>query len=63
MLLNVVDQCLSLALAHARRKNATRGSALGHRSRSHGPLAAYPRLQAAMEKAEADGLLRRRSRV
>ena len=61
MLSSVVDQCLSMALASAGRKM----SLIGNRSQMRGhhwqaPLAAYPRLAAVLEKAEADGLLGRK---
>jgi hypothetical protein len=60
MLLNVVDQCLSLAFASARQ---TRSRSFASHQRWQAPLAAYPRLQAVMQKAEAEGLLRRTGRM
>lgn len=60
MLSSVVDQCLSMALASASRKMSLMGNQSFARSQSwRAPLAAYPRLAAAMQKAEADGLLSR----
>ncbi len=60
MLSSVVDQCLSLALASASRKtNGVGRQSVARGHRWHAPLAAYPRLAAAMEKAEAEGVLRR----
>ena len=60
MLSSVVAQCLSMALASASRKVSLRG----HRSSTRGqqwqaPLAAYPRLAAALERAAMEGVLSR----
>jgi hypothetical protein len=64
MLLNVVDQCLSMALASAaRHASLPRTRAVASGQRWNAPLAAYPRLRAAMEKAEAEGVIPRRGRM
>lgn len=61
MLKLVVDQCLSLAsAASGLQRTPGRTGAAARGSAWQAPLARYPRLQAAMEKAEADGLLARR---
>lgn len=57
MLSNVVDQCLTLAIASANRHVSQRRQHVVSRNRWNAPLAAYPRLAAALEKAAADGLL------
>lgn len=61
MLKLVVDQCLSMASAASELQRSPERSGLAARRLAwQAPLARYPRLQAAMEKAEADGLLARR---
>lgn len=62
MLSSVVDECLSMALASASRRMSLIGNRSLARSQPwRAPLAAYPRLAAAMQRAEADGLIGRRA--
>lgn len=60
MLNSVVDQCLSLAIASASRRMSLMGKRTDARRQNwQAPLAAYPRLAAALERAEAEGVLSR----
>jgi hypothetical protein len=61
MLSSVVDECLTFAIASASRHVNQRRQRSLSRPRWDAPLAAYPRLAAALEKAAADGLLAPRS--
>ena len=60
MLSTVVDQCLTLAIASASRHVSQRRQRSLSPHRWNAPLAAYPRLAAALEKAASDGLLNSR---
>ncbi|MCW6510558.1 hypothetical protein [Lichenifustis flavocetrariae] len=64
MLSSVVDQCLSLALASASKQvGFNRMKTAQRRMNSwQAPLASYPRLQAALAKAQADGVVSSRRR-
>ena len=65
MLSSVVDQCLSLALASASKQASFNRMKTAQRRLNawQAPLASYPRLQAALAKAQADGLVSARRRL
>ena len=59
MLRSVVDECISMALASASRRMSQTGGRNLRRPEYQRSLAAYPRLAAALQRAEADGVLSR----
>lgn len=59
MLRSVVDECISMALASASRRMSQAGTRGLRRPQYQGSLAAYPRLAAALQRAEAEGILNR----